>query len=156
MRLIPKSIVVHQLGGDRACWTASLYILRGADWNVHAQRCQGLMRNRHQPMESHTLCLEKVSQLNNSISSIFRIGSSRMLWGMIRHHTMHLSKMVLQQLSGIPGHSLECLKCKQLWSIFQSWLAAQGLCVQDGIMHEDNLTERLNSSWNDSSSTANT
>ena len=31
MRLIPKSIVIRQLGGDRACWTAAVYILRGAD-----------------------------------------------------------------------------------------------------------------------------
>ena len=35
MRLIPKSIVVRQLGGDRACWTAAVFILRGADWNAH-------------------------------------------------------------------------------------------------------------------------
>ena len=27
MRLIPKSIVVRQLGGDRACWTAAVFIL---------------------------------------------------------------------------------------------------------------------------------
>lgn len=35
MHLIPKSIVVHQLGGDRDCWTVSVNILRGADWNAH-------------------------------------------------------------------------------------------------------------------------
>ena len=35
MRLIPKSIVVRQLGGDRACWTVAVFILRGADWNAH-------------------------------------------------------------------------------------------------------------------------
>ena len=35
MRLIPKSIVIRQLGGDRACWTAAVYILHGADSNAH-------------------------------------------------------------------------------------------------------------------------
>ena len=35
MRLIPKSIVVRQLGGDRACWTTAIYILHGANWNTH-------------------------------------------------------------------------------------------------------------------------
>lgn len=39
---------------------------------------------------------------------------------------------------------------------FQAWLAAQGLRVQDGVLLEDNLTDSLNSVWNDSSSAAST
>jgi len=39
---------------------------------------------------------------------------------------------------------------------FQSWLAAQGLQVQDGILPEDNLSDSLNSAWLESSSNAST
>ena len=35
---------------------------------------------------------------------------------------------------------------------FQSWLAAQGLRVQDGILPEDNVTDSLNSAWESISS----
>lgn len=35
LRRMPKSFVMHQLGGDRRCWTVCVTILRSSDWNAH-------------------------------------------------------------------------------------------------------------------------
>ena len=32
---VPKSFVMHQLGGARHCWTVCVTILRSSDWNAH-------------------------------------------------------------------------------------------------------------------------
>ena len=35
LRLVPKSLVIRQLGGDRHCWTVCVTMLRNSDWNTH-------------------------------------------------------------------------------------------------------------------------
>ena len=35
LRLVPKSLVIRQLGGARQSWTVAVTILRSSDWNAH-------------------------------------------------------------------------------------------------------------------------
>lgn len=35
-KFVPKSLVMHQLGGARHSWTVPVIMLRSADWNAHA------------------------------------------------------------------------------------------------------------------------
>jgi hypothetical protein len=35
-KFVPKSLVMHQLGGARHSWTVPVIMLRSSDWNAHA------------------------------------------------------------------------------------------------------------------------
>ena len=35
LRLVPKSIIMRQIGGARRCWTVADTMLRSSDWNAH-------------------------------------------------------------------------------------------------------------------------
>ena len=57
---VPKSFVMHQLGGARHCWTVCVTILRSSDWNAHIPDVPPAGIDLHPLTESHTLCLERI------------------------------------------------------------------------------------------------
>ena len=156
MRLIPKSIVIRKLGGDRACWTAVVYILRGADWNAHdpevptADEEPPPANGVPHPMFGEGLTAEQLyqQQLQNWLLQN----------GIGNDQAPHLAPQHdgPQDAQWDPWPQPPVPQMPAALVNFKSWLATQGLRVQDGILPEDNVTDSLNLVWYETASSAST
>ena len=152
MHLIPKSIVIRQLGGDRACWTAAVFILRGTDWNAHDPDVptadeepppangvlppmfgEGLMAEQLYQQQVHNWLVQNgappASNANQGNGPI----QNNVGWGV-------WPAPPAPPLPALPPHLVN----------YQAWLAAQGLTVHHGIVPENNISDNPSEAWNDS------
>ena len=59
LRLVPKSIVMRQIGGARHCWMIAVTMLRSSDWNAHLPEVPPTGKIHLLMMELSILCLVK-------------------------------------------------------------------------------------------------
>jgi hypothetical protein len=79
-KFVPKSIVMHELGGNRFSWTIPVILLRSSDWNAHVHDIPPPPEDP--PLMTHTLYMVRTTLLSRSTSISLQAGYSKINRGM--------------------------------------------------------------------------
>lgn len=157
MRLIPKSVVVRQLGGACDCWTVQVTILRSNDWNAHLPEVPPAgeepppPNGDPHPMFGPEMTAEQLYQ--QQVHNWFAQNGAPPAMDQPDSNEGDSESEEVQIDAGWgewPAPPAPQPQLPPYLMNFQSWLAAQGMTVQDGIVPENNISNNPAQAWNDS------